>query len=228
VLATALQKVLRVFEGFRDTLAKYTCVTQRHQGAAFLTAAKELYGLTDAAYACANIPILNGVRRYSHCIYTSASMAQWISPQAISAERDFTAAPDGAAQAASGGHRGPFVLRLPQRVGESAFLGTAASASPVAGDDALRRQLRVLGSYFHEHILRLHGHQSDQQMLLTARELDCLKWTAEGKTAWEASVILGITERTVRFHLNTAREKLQCTTTAQAIAKAVRDNMIEL
>jgi DNA-binding CsgD family transcriptional regulator len=85
-----------------------------------------------------------------------------------------------------------------------------------------------LGSYFHEHILRLHGHESGQQMLLSARELDCLKWTAEGKTAWEASVILGITERTVRFHLNSAREKLQCTTTAQAVAKAVKDSMIDL
>ena len=39
---------------------------------------------------------------------------------------------------------------------------------------------------------------------MSARELDCLKWTAAGKTAWEASVILGISEQTVRFHLNTA------------------------
>jgi hypothetical protein len=27
-------------------------------------------------------------------------------------------------------------------------------------------------------------------------KLDCLKWTAAGKTAWEASVILGISQRT--------------------------------
>ena len=104
----------------------------------------------------------------------------------------------------------------------------AASSSPVGNNDSLLRQLRVLGSYFHEHILRLHGHHSERQILLSARELDCLKWTAEGKTAWEASVILGITERTVRFHLNAAREKLQCTTTAQAVAKAVKDNMIDV
>ncbi|MPZ36468.1 MAG: hypothetical protein GEU95_00135 [Rhizobiales bacterium] len=155
-------------------------------------------------------------------------MGQWISPQLIGMERDFTTAAEGADQPTSSKSCTAVVLKLPQHVGEAAFFGMTPTASPVTNNDALRRQLRVLGSYFHEHILRLHGHQSEQQLLLSARELDCLKWTAEGKTAWEASVILGITERTVRFHLNAAREKLQCTTTAQAVAKAVRDNMIEL
>jgi DNA-binding CsgD family transcriptional regulator len=216
-----------VFETLIKTLARHTCVTHRPQGVAFLSAAKELYGLTEVAYACANIPILKGERRYSHCVYTSACMDQWITSQMIGMERDVTATVDDAGDA---GYE-PFttvVLKLPQHVGEAAFFGMTPSKSAVADNDALRRQLRVLGRYFHEHILRLHGHHSEQQILLSARELDCLKWTAEGKTAWEASVILGITERTVRFHLNAAREKLQCATTTQAVAKAVRDNMIEL
>jgi DNA-binding CsgD family transcriptional regulator len=37
---------------------------------------------------------------------------------------------------------------------------------------------------------------------------------------------LGISERTVRFHLNSAREKLNCTTTTQAVAKAVAQQLI--
>jgi DNA-binding CsgD family transcriptional regulator len=65
-------------------------------------------------------------------------------------------------------------------------------------------------------------------MLISARELDCLKWTAAGKTAWEASVILGISERTVRFHLNAARDKLKCTTTVQAVAKAIAYQLIDI
>jgi DNA-binding CsgD family transcriptional regulator len=221
-------KVPRVFETLLKILAGHTRVTYRPQGVAFLSAAKELYGLTEVAYACTNIPILKGERRYSHCIYTSAFMGQWISPPVIGTERDFATAVEGADQATESEPGATIVLKLPQHVGEAAFLGMTPSSTPVASNDALRRQLRVLGSYFHDHVLRLHGHQSDHQILLSARELDCLKWTAEGKTAWEASVILGITERTVRFHLNAAREKLQCTTTAQAVAKAVRDNMIDL
>ena len=62
----------------------------------------------------------------------------------------------------------------------------------------------MLANYFHSHVLRINGHNSEHGILMSARELDCLKWTAAGKTAWEASVILGISERTVRFHLNTA------------------------
>jgi DNA-binding CsgD family transcriptional regulator len=203
-------------------------VTHRQQGVAFLNAAKELYGLAEVAYACANIPILQGTRRYSHCVYTGAFMGQWVSPQPVIADGDATAAINGNVKAANHRVGGSAVLKLPQHVGEAAFLGLTPPDASLANGEALQRQLRVLGSYFHEHILRLHGHESGQQMLLSARELDCLKWTAEGKTAWEASVILGITERTVRFHLNAAREKLQCTTTAQAIAKAVKENMIDL
>lgn len=217
-----------MFETLIKTLATHTCVTRREQGVAFLNAAKELYGLAEVAYACANIPILKGARRYSHCVYTDAAMGQWVSPQPVPAEGDVTASVNGAGPTGPHHVGGRTVMRLPQHVGEVGFFGLTVSETPPANGDALQRQLRVLGSYFHEHILRLHGHGSEQQMLLSARELDCLKWTAEGKTAWEASVILGITERTVRFHLNTAREKLRCTTTVQAVAKAIKENMIDL
>ncbi len=85
----------------------------------------------------------------------------------------------------------------------------------------------MLASYFHQHILRIYGNDAENQILVSARELDCLKRVAAGKTAWEASVILGISERTVRFHLNAAREKLNCLTTTQAVAKAVSQQLIE-
>ena len=88
--------------------------------------------------------------------------------------------------------------------------------------------MRILASYFHHHILRLQGDETEAEILISARELDCLKWTAAGKSAWEASVILGISERTVRFHLNSAREKLKCATTTQAVAKAVSRQLIAI
>ena len=87
------------------------------------------------------------------------------------------------------------------------------------------RECRILANYFHGHVLRMNGYDTDQDILVSARELDCLKWTAAGKTALEASIILGISERTVRFHLNAAREKLDCVTTTQAVAKAHRKSI---
>lgn len=56
---------------------------------------------------------------------------------------------------------------------------------------------------------------------LTKRELDVLSWTAQGKTAWEVSVILGMSEKTVNFHLGNAMRKLAVTSKHQAVLKCV-------
>lgn len=82
------------------------------------------------------------------------------------------------------------------------------------------------GAALYSHMLRRSGVNSSGDLVISARELDCLTWVAAGKSAWEASVILGISERTVRFHLNSAREKLNCTTTTQAVAKVVAQKLI--
>ncbi len=57
---------------------------------------------------------------------------------------------------------------------------------------------------------------------LTPRELDSLRWTMEGKTAWEVGAILGISERTAVLHLNNAMHKLDCSTKHLAVLKALR------
>jgi len=61
---------------------------------------------------------------------------------------------------------------------------------------------------------------------LTPRELEALRWTMEGKTAWEVGSILGITERTAVLHLNNAMRKLGCVNKHQAVLKALRLGMI--
>ncbi|TMH35368.1 MAG: LuxR family transcriptional regulator [Betaproteobacteria bacterium] len=57
---------------------------------------------------------------------------------------------------------------------------------------------------------------------LTPRELESLRWTMEGKTAWEVGNILGISERTAVLHVNTATHKLGCVSKHQAVLKALR------
>lgn len=56
---------------------------------------------------------------------------------------------------------------------------------------------------------------------LTKRELDVLSWTAQGKTAWEVSVILGMSEKTVNFHLGNVMRKLGVNSKHQAVLKCV-------
>ena len=57
---------------------------------------------------------------------------------------------------------------------------------------------------------------------LTPRELEAMRWTMEGKTAWEVGNILGISERTAVLHVNNAMHKLGCINKHQAVLKALR------
>jgi LuxR family transcriptional regulator, quorum-sensing system regulator SinR len=62
--------------------------------------------------------------------------------------------------------------------------------------------------------------------VLTRRESETLAWIAAGKSYWEAAVILGITERTVRYFMANARHKLDVVNNAQAVAEAVWQGII--
>ena len=68
--------------------------------------------------------------------------------------------------------------------------------------------------------------QQPERPALTPRELEALRWTMEGKTAWEVGAVMGITERTANLHVNTATHKLGCVNKHQAVLKALRLGLI--
>lgn len=55
---------------------------------------------------------------------------------------------------------------------------------------------------------------------LTPRELEVLRWTADGKTASEVGSIMAISERTVNFHVGNSLIKLDSTNKTAAVIKA--------
>ncbi len=57
---------------------------------------------------------------------------------------------------------------------------------------------------------------------LTPRELEALRWTMEGKTAWEVGAIMSISERTAVLHLQNSMRKLSSVNKHQAVLKALR------
>jgi LuxR family transcriptional regulator, quorum-sensing system regulator BjaR1 len=61
---------------------------------------------------------------------------------------------------------------------------------------------------------------------LTRREIECLKWAADGKTEWEISAILNVSEHTADKHLANAHRKLGAANRAQAVANAIRWGLI--
>jgi LuxR family transcriptional regulator len=63
----------------------------------------------------------------------------------------------------------------------------------------------------------------DPTELLTNREIEVLRWTAEGKTAEEISEIMAVSARTVNFHTSSAVAKLRV---ANKTAAAIRAAML--
>lgn len=61
---------------------------------------------------------------------------------------------------------------------------------------------------------------------LSLRELTVLHWMKEGKTNWEIAKIVGLSERTVRFHVGNIFNKLDVTSRTQAVACALGDGLI--
>ena len=61
---------------------------------------------------------------------------------------------------------------------------------------------------------------------LREREVETLTWAARGKTFGEIGEILGLSKRTVEFHLENARRKLGVATRTQALIKAAKGYLI--
>ena len=74
--------------------------------------------------------------------------------------------------------------------------------------------------------LNIFGDGDVDKDQISERETECLFWGSEGKTAWEISKILGISERTVVFHFKNAATKLNATSRQHAISKALLHGVV--
>ena len=61
---------------------------------------------------------------------------------------------------------------------------------------------------------------------LTNREKECLQWVSIGKTSWETSMIMGISERTVIFHIQNATSKMNTPSRTSAAVIALMNGAI--
>jgi LuxR family transcriptional regulator, quorum-sensing system regulator CinR len=63
---------------------------------------------------------------------------------------------------------------------------------------------------------------------LSSREVDCLFWTANGKDTKDIALILNISFHTARDYIKSAKYKLNSTTAAQAVTKAIELGLLTL
>jgi len=93
-------------------------------------------------------------------------------------------------------------------------------------DPENRGALALITAYAVGRALQLFASESADLPHLTPRETECLKWAAAGKSEWEISQILGISEHTAERHLLNAKTRLGAVNRVQAVAEAIRLGLI--
>lgn len=108
--------------------------------------------------------------------------------------------------------------------GAVGMLTLARSGDPLTESELKENSMRMawLVQAAQEGMSRLHPAARPATSLpaLTSREVEVLRWTADGKTSGEVGQIMSITERTVNFHINNALEKLGAVNKTAGVIKA--------
>jgi DNA-binding CsgD family transcriptional regulator len=110
------------------------------------------------------------------------------------------------------------------------------SGVPVKEQCYAEKVLQIIIPIFHIALLNLLKKEQTTLIVderkkylpLTDREKEVLNWMKIGKTNWEISLILGVSERTVKFHVKNILSKLNTTTRTYAVAKAIHLSIISL
>src|SRR6218665_3644774 len=103
-------------------------------------------------------------------------------------------------------------------------IGFSGSTPP--GDSDIV-ELSYLSIVLYERLHTIGKRDNQPREVLTERETVCLNWTAAGKTSAEIADILNLSEHTVNHYLNRATRKLDAVNRTQAVAKAIRQNIIK-
>lgn len=118
------------------------------------------------------------------------------------------------------------------RRGEFSALNLATSRdSPDTKQDivAAMGKAQLLACYVHEAVQRIvlsKGPLPLKKITLTKREKECLLWAADGKTSWEISQIINVSEHTVTFHIRNVIQKMGVINRQQAITRSLSLGLI--
>ncbi len=84
--------------------------------------------------------------------------------------------------------------------------------------------MQIIGASLFDHYKKKV--QESASIKLTKREIECLKWVAAGKTSWETSRIIDVSERTVIFHIQNAASKMNTASRTNAAVIATMNGVI--
>ena len=128
------------------------------------------------------------------------------------------------------GVRHGWTLAMHNRHGETGLLSLARSESEVSAVelDDVEPKLVWLAQAANGAIASIIARETTppNTQELKEREREVLRWTAVGKTSSEIGVILGISTRTVNFHITAILAKLDAVNKTQAVIRALMLGML--
>ena len=234
---------------FNELAERVEAIATKAEGDAFLGDMRERYGLKNVAYLGVNIPGKSDDGTvYVTTTYTAEWHARYMSKDYAKidpvvrrglmrcAPLDWDDAPRdskvvrvmfGEAREHGVGERG---LTIPIRGahGEIALFSVNVDLNPTSWSTFKRqfiRDFQVISHQFHEHVLRREKVIAPD-IRLTQRQIEILKWVAEGKTDWETSQILGLSEHSVRYHVEGAGARLGAVNRVHTLVKAARLHLV--
>jgi LuxR family transcriptional regulator, quorum-sensing system regulator CviR len=88
--------------------------------------------------------------------------------------------------------------------------------------------LELIVPHLHQAYARIMNKRisRNNRAILTGREREILNWLKQGKSSWDTSVILGISQSTVNFHITNIIRKLGACNRSQAIAIAIHKGIV--
>lgn len=90
-----------------------------------------------------------------------------------------------------------------------------------------RAIIKNIAPHFHQLAAKLVHQQTFHKIpQITPREREVLLWVMEGKTNWEISVILGISQESIKDYLSNIMRKLDACNRAHAVAIVLQNNLL--
>jgi LuxR family quorum sensing-dependent transcriptional regulator len=132
-------------------------------------------------------------------------------------------------EAADLGMRDGLCVPLYDLDGRRSVLSMAARTIDLSPAD--KGVLHLVGMYAQNRIREMIEARGSAPLLpqrppLSPRERECLQWTAAGKTSWEISTILSLSQSTTDGYIASATRKLGAANRTQAVAEGIRRGLI--
>jgi LuxR family transcriptional regulator, quorum-sensing system regulator SolR len=140
----------------------------------------------------------------------------------------FATTPDLWQEAQAHGIRHGWAISKRDADGTFSMLVLARSQPPITQAELQEAgwQMRHLAEMGHVAMKAHMANDLPENPMLTDREIEVLRWTADGKTASEIAEIIGISERTVNFHINQSVAKLQANNKVNAAVRAAMRGLL--